>query len=411
MIARKNCGRTTNIFGFERGVTRASLVDDLARYAGWFAAMALGNEHDADLAPRFADLDQLTDVVYPLQLRLYADYDAGKLARSQFIEILDAVISYIFRRAVCRIPTNSLNKTFATIGTVIDEANCAESVTARLLTLPDYRRFPSDEEFIEALTTSDVYSFKRRGYLFTRLENHGRKEPVSIAEYTIEHIMPQNANARWQEALGPDWQAVHERFLHTLGNLTLTGYNPEYSDRPFEQKRDMEGGFKDSPLRLNQGIGQLRSWGASQIQDRAQRLAANAVQLWTRPIIEPTTLANYRRGFEEGQRFDWSELHAILEEIPAGRWTSYYLLAEVVGTSAQALAGHLQRHGGCPNAYRVLAWDGRVADGFRWADPSDTRDPKQVLASEGVRFVGETADPEQQLTVDDLRAFNEEVSE
>jgi uncharacterized protein with ParB-like and HNH nuclease domain/alkylated DNA nucleotide flippase Atl1 len=392
---------------FEADATRASLVEELAHYARWFAAMALGAESDPALAQRFTDLDQLTDVVYPLQLRLYADYVSGALPRDEFLRILDAVISYIFRRAVCRIPTNSLNKTFATIASVIDHATYAESITARLLTLPDYRRFPTDEEFIEALTAADMYNFKRRAYLFRMLENRGRKEQVSIAEYTIEHIMPQNANRAWQVALGPDWQSTHDRFLHTLGNLTLTGYNPEYSDRPFEQKRDMEGGFKDSPLRLNSGLGQLPAWGAAQIQERARRLAASAVEVWSRPTIDSNTLANYRRGFEEGQRFDWSELHAILDALPDGRWTSYYILAEVVGTSAQAVAGHLQRHEGWVHAYRVLAWDGRVADGFRWADSTEARDPKHVLESEGVRFTGDAADPEQQLTAHDLRALIE----
>ncbi|KAB1651994.1 DUF262 domain-containing protein [Pseudoclavibacter chungangensis] len=396
---------------FALGVTRASLVDDLARYARWYAAMALGQEQDTDLAHRFTDLDELTDVAYPLQLRLYADYAAGILDRDQFIEILDTVISYVFRRAACRIPTNSLNNTMATITTIIDDARYAESIAARLLTFPDYRRFPTDEEFIEALTTSDIYSFQRRTYLLDRLENHGRKERVSVAEYTIEHIMPQNANSTWQEALGVDWQAVHKRFLHTLGNLTLTGYNPEYSDRPFEQKRDMQGGFRESPLRLNRGLGQLPEWGENQIRDRAHRLALNAVEIWPRPIIEPIILTNYRHDFEAGRRFDWSELHTILENLPAGRWTSYYLLAEVVGTSAQALAGHLQQHHGCPHAYRVLSWNGHVADGFRWTDPTDTRNPKDVLMSEGVRFEGDVADLEQQLTVDDLRTLNEGNSE
>jgi hypothetical protein len=81
-------------------------------------------------------------------------------------------------------------------------------------------------------------------------------------DYTIEHILPQNENLskEWREALGEDWSAVQEKWVHTLGNLTLTGYNSEYSDRPFTEKRDMEGGFRDSPLRVNQGLGQVEEW-------------------------------------------------------------------------------------------------------------------------------------------------------
>ena len=119
-----------------------------------------------------------------------------------------------------------------------------ESIQATLLLGSSYRRFPNDEEFMRDLVDRDLYNFPRRSYWLRRLENHGRKERVPVEQYTIEHIMPQNPNLsqEWRQALGPDWEKVQERKLHTLGNLTLTGYNSEYSDRPFQEKRDMEGG-------------------------------------------------------------------------------------------------------------------------------------------------------------------------
>ena len=119
----------------------------------------------------------------------------------------------------------------------------------------------------------DLHNFPRRSYWLRRLENHGRKERVPVGDYTIEHILPQNEHlsAMWREALGPEWQRVQERWLHTLGNLTLTGYNSEYSDRPFKEKRDMQGGFKESPLRLNEGLGALDTWNEATIQMRAKR--------------------------------------------------------------------------------------------------------------------------------------------
>lgn len=325
------------------GATRNDLVVELSRHARWFANMALGNEPDARLRSRFGEIDQLATVTYPFQLRLYADYEAGILSADDFMKVLDAVISYLFRRVVCSIPTNSLNKTFANLAAAIDEDRYVESVCARLLTLPNYRRFPTDEEFEEALKTTDMYNIKRRSYFFRKMENHGRKEFVSTAEYTLEHIMPQNANPAWQEALGDNWEAVHDRYLHTLGNLTLTGYNPEYSDRPFHEKRDMEGGFKQSPLRLNQGLGQLDSWNAEEIENRASRLAKQAVEIWARPEVGEAILAGYRESFSDQKRFDWSQAHTILEVMPAGRWTSYNNLAEAVGTGPVAMAGHLTK--------------------------------------------------------------------
>lgn len=390
------------------GVSRDDLVIDLSTNASWFAAMALDSEADTTLAVKFREIDQLATVAYPFQLRLYADYTSGVLSRDDFAKILDAIISYLFCRAVCHIPTNSLNKTFATLAAAIDPERYVESVCGRLLTLPDYRRFPSDEEFEEALKITDMYHIQRRGYFFRKMENDGRKEEVSTAEYTIEHIMPQNANRAWQLALGSNWQADHERYLHTLGNLTLTGYNPEYSDRSFQEKRDMDGVFKDSPLRLNRGLGQLEEWNAEQIERRAERLSARAVKIWARPDFSEAVLSKYRAQFSDSKRFDWSPAHAILEAIPEGRWTSYNNLAEAVGTGAQAMAGHLSRCPICENAYRVLTWDGSIAEAFHWGDTDDQRDPADVLRSEGVVITDGRADAEQQLTPEDLLALIEE---
>ncbi|PPF63530.1 hypothetical protein C5E16_15400 [Clavibacter michiganensis] len=387
------------------GTTRDQLVTDLSRHARWFAAMALGAEAVPALGKRFRALDQLATVTYPFQLRLYADYIAGILDSRAFVKILDALIAYLFRRAVCRIPTNSLNKTFATLASSIDTEHYVESVCSRLMTLPDYRRFPTDEEFEEALKTSDMYHLKRRGYFFREMENHGRKEEVSTAEYTVEHIMPQHVTRDWQRDLGADWEAVHDRYLHTLGNLTLTGYNPEYSDRPFHEKRDMVGGFRDSPLRLSRGLGQLEVWRAASIERRAASLAAQAVALWALPALDEPVLAQYRERFNDSRRFDWSQAHAILDALPAGRWTSYNNLAEAVGTGAQAMARHLAGCSRCVNAYRVLTWDGTIAEEFRWPDKEDKRDPADVLSAEGIQLARGRADPEQQMSSEELLAL------
>lgn len=386
----------------EHGLSREELVVDLRRNADWFAAMALDEEQDRHLAERFRQLDQLATVAYPFLLRLYADYRKGQLTSLELAEILDTVIAYLFRRAVCRIPTNSLNKTFATLAAVIDPSDYVGSIRGRLLTLPDYRRFPTDEEFKEALKTTDLYHFKRRSYFFRMMENHGRKEEVSIAEYTIEHIMPQNASPAWQQALGADWETIHDRYLHTLGNLTLTGYNPEYSDRPFHEKRDMADGFRDSPLRLNRGLAQREQWDVPGIEQRAEQLADQALRIWVRPHMSESQLDEYRRSFNDSRRFDWSLTHSILAAIPAGTWTSYNALAEAVGTGAQALARHLTTCSDCERPYRVLTWDGRVANDFSWNGREDLGDPAELLSSEGVYFVDGHADAEQHVESEGL---------
>jgi hypothetical protein len=133
----------------------------------------------------------------------------------------------------------------------------------------------------------DLYNFRVRSYWLRKMENYGRKERVFVNEYTIEHILPQNENLsiKWQEDLGPDWKKVQETWLHTLGNLTLTGYNPELSDRPFLEKRNMEGGFKDSPLRVNEDLGVIDSWNEEAIKDRAEKLAHRVAEIWPVPSL------------------------------------------------------------------------------------------------------------------------------
>ena len=279
----------------ERGVE--ALVAEVRDYAQHFCAMALGAEKDAELKLAFQDLRELrVDVAYPFLLDLYHDYAEGQLARSDFVAIVRLVEAYVFRRAICAIPTNSLNKTFATFAKAVKKDRYLESVQAHFLLMPSYRRFPSDDEFRRDLHTRDLYNFRSRSYWLRRLENYRRKERVAVDEYTIEHILPQNENlsAAWQMALGPDWRRVQHEWLHTIGNLTLTGYNSEYSDRTFAEKRGMKGGFAESPLRLNAGLGQQTEWDEAAIMQRADRLADTAVGVWPSPKLPDDILAAYR---------------------------------------------------------------------------------------------------------------------
>jgi len=283
----------------EKGVE--ALVKDIRDFASYFCSMALGAEPDAQLKKAFHDLRELkVDVAYPFLLELYHDYKSDLLTKAELLECVRIIEAYVFRRAICAIPTNSMNKTFATFSKALRKDRYLESVKAHFLRLRSYRRFPTNEEFRRDLQTRDLYNFRSRSYWLRRLENHGRKERVPVDEYTIEHIMPQNENLsdKWQTALGDEWQRVHETWLHTLGNLTLTAYNSEYSDRPFIEKRDMpkspDKGLKQSPLKLNQGLGALDDWNEKEIKSRAGRLADLAVDVWTSPTLPADILEAYK---------------------------------------------------------------------------------------------------------------------
>jgi len=274
-----------------------ALVADIRTYARYYCAMALGMEKRAALKAAFQDLRELkVDVAYPLLLELYHDNLSGVLPDKELLEAVRLIESYVFRRAVCGIPTNTLNKTFATFKAGLKKDRYLESIQASLLLLQSYRRFPSDDEFKREIQTKDLDNFRSRSYWLRRLENHGKKERVAIDEYTIEHIMPQSEPLppAWRKELGPEWERIHATYLHTLGNLTLTGYNSEYGNRPFTVKRDREDGFKDSKLRLNKGLETLEHWDEMAIRQRAEKLAALAVKVWTAPQLTPAVLDAYK---------------------------------------------------------------------------------------------------------------------
>lgn len=280
-----------------QAATIRNIVADIYRFSKYFVAMALEKETDRELREAFCDINALkVDVAYPLLLELYDDYSNQRLCKEEFLEALRLIESYVFRRAICGIPTNSLNKTFATFNKEMNKANYMESFKTALILMESYRRFPTDDEFSRELMVKDLYSFRTRNYWLRRLENHDRKEKVNVEDYSIEHVMPQNENlsVAWKQELGENWKQVHERYLHTLGNLTLTGYNSELSDRPFLEKRHMQGGFADSPIRLNTSLAALEHWNEDEIKKRAEILSAQVIKVWVYPQVTDDVLRRYK---------------------------------------------------------------------------------------------------------------------
>ena len=278
-----------------------SLLKDIFEFAGYYCAIALGKERDTNLFRAFEDLRELkANVSYPLLLEFYRDYSKRLIDDKELLKLVRLVECYVFRRAVCDIPTNSMNKTFASFAKNINKEKYMESVEANFLLLESYRRLPSDEEFYNSFVSRNIYNFQRRLYLLRKLENNERKEPVPVNEYTIEHIMPQNENLslEWKISLGSEWQRIHSEYLHTLGNLTLTGYNSEYSDKPFIEKRDMEGGFSNSPLKLNSDLRNLNDWDETSIVNRADRLAKMACNVWSYPLLPDVTVNSHQSNIE-----------------------------------------------------------------------------------------------------------------
>ncbi len=280
----------------ERGIETEVLLQDLQKYCGYFCQIVFKKEDDKDLNKALGFLVDLEmDVVYPLLLELYSDYSDGVLSKADFIPIIALIESYICRRAVCGLGTNSLNKVFPSFTKHIQKDEYFKSLKAHFVCLTEKQRFPNNDEFKDCFITIDFYKFQKKEYFFERLENFDRKERVYTHEYTTEHIMPQKlTEEEWEKDLGENFQAIHDKYLHTIGNLTKTGYNTEYGNRSFQKKRDMEKGFKQSPLRLNQGLRDLESFGEEEIKKRANDLADLALKIWTYPKLDAETLEKYK---------------------------------------------------------------------------------------------------------------------
>ncbi|GAA7957182.1 DUF262 and DUF1524 domain-containing protein [Helicobacter pylori] len=280
----------------KEGIGIEDLLKDLQKYCGYFCRIVFKKESDKDLNKTLGFLVDLEmDVIYPLLLELYSDYSDGVLSKDDFRRSIALIESYICRRAVCGLGTNSLNKVFPSFTKHIQKDEYFKSLKAHFGSLTEKQRFPNNDEFKKLFITIDFYNFKKRNIFFERLENFGREERVSTHEYTTEHIMPQTLTEEWERDLGENFQEIHDKYLHTIGNLTLTGYNTEYSNKSFQEKRDMEKGFKNSPLRLNQGLrGDLESFGEEEIKKRANDLADLALKIWTYPKLDAETLEKYK---------------------------------------------------------------------------------------------------------------------
>lgn len=286
--------------------TIRELCQDLLTYAKYYTDMVFKRSNNSILKMLYEDINDLRmEVSYPFLLKVHQDCTDGLISEDELKQIIRLCISYVFRRSICDIPTNSLNKTFATLKNEIKPEDYVNSIKAFFIMRDDYKEFPDDDKFATAFVTRDIYNMRSRNFILSHLENHGNKAPIIIENYTIEHIMPQNSNLslEWQQMLGPDWREVQKTYLHTIGNLTLTAYNSEMSDHPFMVKMDMEGGFKESALRLNAYIVKLTEWNEQRIKERAVLLADKAKQIWAYPDLTASELAPYQTAEKPAERY------------------------------------------------------------------------------------------------------------
>lgn len=259
-------------------------------------------ESDSEIQKQLFYIKRLEiNVSYPFLLKVYEDYAKEVIDKQEFIGVLELVQSYVWRRFIADVPTNALNKIFMTLYDKIDSHNYISSLENVLVRFKLSQRFPSNKEVRTALKDKDVYNVqsKNKLYLLERLEHHNNNEPIDIKgndNITIEHIFPQNPDAKWKLELDKDeYVEIKENYLNSISNLTLSGNNGALGNKSFLYKRNLESkGYKASCLWLNKHLAQIDKWDKEELDKRFRLIYKRFIDIWQMPegvetaIIETT---------------------------------------------------------------------------------------------------------------------------
>lgn len=267
-------------------------LQKLKQYVTYYNKLLnIKKELDLDIRQQLKNINRLkVNVSYPFLLQLYHDFTEKILSRQEFVEVLSLVESFVWRRAIVQVPTNQLNTIFMRLYEDIDLDDYVNSLAQALAKKKRNRRFPTDREIQETLKEREVYRLRNIDFLLENLENFQNNEPVRIEDnpkITIEHIFPQNPAKEWREEVSADdYQELGEVYLHTLGNLTLSGNNGSLGNKIFREKRDLpEKGYRDSRLYLNRYLSALDTWGVLQLKERNEILTERFLQIWPYPNV------------------------------------------------------------------------------------------------------------------------------
>ena len=283
-------------------IGRAELLEEMHHYAKIYSQIDNANMGTEKINRKLNQVRTLdSTVAYPFYMAFFDYAEKNGLSDEEKYRVLDIVEAYWARRIICNLPSNALNKVFATLHRdVLNNMNKAvegtnptytEVLIYLLLKKGRSSVFPKDDEVKEDFATRQVYKMPAnlRMFILERMENRDSKECHDVVKQltektiSIEHIMPQTLSEKWKDALGEEWERIHQQYLHTMANLTLTGYNSQYSNLAFLEKRDMEKGFNDSAFRLNNYVKSCNQWTEVEMKQRQHDLLEVFMRLWPMP--------------------------------------------------------------------------------------------------------------------------------
>ena len=337
----------------------------------------VGEQRVDRLLRRFNLVDRT--VTMPLLLPVMDAYRRGDFTADELLKVLAVVDTYLTRRWVCGLPTNALNKVFALVWREAvkkheDGDSLPEIIVYLLASRQGTAIFPGDQMFGVALAEKDFYhiSAAQRNYFWECLENGASKDTRDIAgalaagDISVEHIMPQTLNQEWIDSLGGATH-VHDTWLHRLGNLTVTGYNANYSNASFRHKRDCEQGFRDSPYRINNMLRYIDTWSEEQMRSRGAELSALAMACWPEPAVHYSPPRDTRDVVPMGEEdsFTGRTLRGWEYDgatYPVTTWRQ--MLTGVIAILARQDPAAVRSHAATTTQFRIRAVQSEPEDGY-----------------------------------------------
>jgi uncharacterized protein with ParB-like and HNH nuclease domain len=285
-------------------------------------------ESDKEIRKQLHYVEQLeVNVCYPFLLQVFSDYKNKIININQLLDVMELIQSFVWRRFIMGLPTNALNKIFMRLYEDVDSSDYVNSIARSLMKKKGPQRFPKNAEVIATVIEKDFYNIKpkNRAYFLQRLENHNNPEVVHLdgnSDITIEHIFPQNPDAKWKQDLDEDaYRTFSELHLHTIGNLTLSGNNGSLGNKCFIEKKQMnhddkEQGYKFSRLWLNRYIQDISTWNIETYQERSRLLSERVLDIWRYPDIKISDTATNE------------EVSIFEAEDPTGKKLQYAIFAD-----------------------------------------------------------------------------------
>ncbi len=324
--------------------TKREILDELLEYSQYYCWISFADYSDQDINEFLKSFNRLeVTVSYPYLLSLFSLYENKEISKKEIIEVLSTLESFLLRRIICEAPTNALNKIFMMLPHEVSVSNSdiaySDQVKVSLVKKMVSGRFPTNKEFLENLTNREIYRMKSKNkvYLLEHIENFNNNEKIDLEnllsdkKISIEHIMPQRLNPTWKAELGKDYEEIHNKYLHNLGNLTLTGYNGPMSNKSFSVKQ--KKGFEISKLFLNESLKKEHKWTDEEIKSRGRMLAGIALKRWEYPKVDHLVLdGNYEPDYYEltdyeafsGKKVDKIVFYGNEYKIRGGHWRKMY---------------------------------------------------------------------------------------